>query len=103
MEPHPAGVLAAATDLLHACRQTGVPVIHVWSTVRASPDNRMPHWKKNDRWACLEGSTGHDCPKSLRPIKAETVLHKTFFSAFSTDQLRSVLWELKADSIIMAG
>lgn len=105
LEPHPAGVVAAAAALLNACRTAGVPVVHVWSTVNKSADNRMPHWKKSgrDHWACLEGTAGHACPDSLRPRKTETIINKTFFSAFSTGQLDLVLREIKSDVLIIAG
>ncbi|PYL22834.1 MAG: hypothetical protein DMF37_11250, partial [Verrucomicrobia bacterium] len=43
LDPHPASIVAAATDLLNTCRTGTVPVVHVWSTVNKSGDNRMPH------------------------------------------------------------
>jgi len=103
LEPHPASIAAAAADLLNTCRTGAVPVVHVWSTVNKSGDNRMPHRKKNGDWMCLEGSAGHACPDVLRPHKKETIIHKIFFSAFSTGQLDSVLHELNADTLIIAG
>jgi alpha-ketoglutaric semialdehyde dehydrogenase len=103
LEPHPAGVVAAAADLLNACRARAVPVVHVRTTVNKSVDNRITHWKKNDDRMCLEGSAGHACPDSLQPHKKETIIHKTFFSAFSTGQLDLVLHELKADALIITG
>jgi acyl-CoA reductase-like NAD-dependent aldehyde dehydrogenase/nicotinamidase-related amidase len=103
LEPHPAGVVAAAANLLNACRARAVPVVHVWSTVSKSGDNRMPHREKNGDWMCLEGAEGHACPDSLQPHKKETIIHKTFFSAFSNGQLDLVLHELKADAVIIAG
>jgi len=103
LEPHPASIAAAAADLLNTCRTGAVPVVHVWSTVNKSADNRMPHRKKNGDWMCLEGSAGHACPDVLRPHKKETIIHKIFFSAFSTGQLDSVLHELNADTLIIAG
>jgi alpha-ketoglutaric semialdehyde dehydrogenase len=103
LEPHPARIVAAAADLLNACRTGAVPVVHIRSTVNRSGANRMPHRKKKDDWMCLEGSAGHVCPESLRPHKKETIIHKTFFSAFSTGQLDLVLHELKADALIIAG
>jgi acyl-CoA reductase-like NAD-dependent aldehyde dehydrogenase len=63
----------------------------------------MPHRKKNGDWMCLEGSAGHACPDVLRPHKKETIIHKIFFSAFSTEQLDSVLHKLNADTLIIAG
>jgi alpha-ketoglutaric semialdehyde dehydrogenase len=105
LEPHPAGVVAGAADLLAACRTAGVPVVHVWSTVNKSADNRMSHWKEGERehWGCVQGSPGHECPASLRPRKTETIIAKTFFSAFSTGQLDLVLREIRADVLIVAG
>jgi alpha-ketoglutaric semialdehyde dehydrogenase len=103
LEPHPAGVVAAAADLLNGCRNSAVPVVHVWSTISKSGDNRMPRGEKNDNWMCLERSEGHACPDSLQPHKKETIIHKTFFNAFSTGQLDLVLDELKADALIIAG
>ena len=103
LEPHPASIVAAAADLLNASRSDAVPVVHVWSTINKSGDNRMPHRKRNGDWMCLEGSAGHACPDVLRPHKKETIIHKIFFSAFSTEQLDSVLHELNADTLIIAG
>ena len=103
LEPHPASIVATAADLLNTCRTAAVPVVHVWSTVNKSGDNRMPHRKKNGDWMCLEGSAGHACPHVLRPHKKETIIHKTFFSAFSIGQLDMVLHELRADALIIAG
>jgi len=103
LEPHPASIVAAAADLLNTCRTGALPVVHVWSTVNKSGDDRMPHRKRNGDWMCLEGSAGHACPDVLRPHKKETIIHKIFFSAFSTGQLDSVLHELNADVLIIAG
>ena len=103
LEPHPASIVATAADLLNTCRTAAVPVVHVWSTVNKSDDDRMPHREKSGDWMCLEGSAGHACPDVLRPHKKETIIHKTFFSAFSIGQLDMVLHELKADALIIAG
>jgi acyl-CoA reductase-like NAD-dependent aldehyde dehydrogenase/nicotinamidase-related amidase len=101
--PHPASVVTAAANLLAACRSAGVPIVHVWSTIRQDADNRMLHWKMRDQWSCVEGTIGHACPDNLRPRKAETIVHKSFFSGFSTGQLEPVLRALKANLIIIAG
>jgi len=84
LEPHPEGVVAAAANLLAACRAAAVPVVHIWSTVSPGTDNRMPHRKMRDEWMCVEGTAGHACPETLRPRKAETIVHKSFFSGFSS-------------------
>ena len=56
-----------------------------------------------DEWSCVEGTTGHGCPEILRPRKAEAIVHKRFFSAFSSGQLESVLHALGADLVITVG
>jgi alpha-ketoglutaric semialdehyde dehydrogenase len=101
--PHPASIVTAAANLLAASRSAGVPIVHVWSTVRQEADNRMLHWKMRDEGSCIEGTIGHACPDNLRPRKAETIVHKSFFSGFSTGQLEPVLCALKADLIVIAG
>src|SRR6185312_1562909 len=103
LEAHPAGMIAAAAELLQACRRVDVPVIHVWSTASKSFDNRLPHQKKRGEWRCLEGSAGHECPEELRPRKTEPVIHKTSFSGFSTEQLQGILRKLGADLLLLAG
>lgn len=103
VEPHPDGVVVAAANVLGACRSAAVPVVHVWSTVSRGTDNRMPHRKMRDEWSCVEGTMGHGCPEILRPRKAETIVHKRFFSAFSSGQLESVLHALGADLVITVG
>ena len=103
IEPHPDGVVAAAANVLATCRSAAVPVVHVWSTVSRGTDNRMPHRKMRDEWNCVEGTAGHGCPEILRPRKAETIIHKRFFSAFSSGQLDSVLHALGADLVITVG
>jgi acyl-CoA reductase-like NAD-dependent aldehyde dehydrogenase/nicotinamidase-related amidase len=103
LEPHPAGVIAAAARLLATCRSADVPVVHVWSTVSREADNRMAHRKIRDEWTCVEGTVGHACPDDLRPRKAETIIHKSFFSGFSTGQLEPVLRAVEADLLIIAG
>lgn len=103
LEPAAGQVVERASQLLNAARVRGIPVIHVWTTVNCDDDQRMPHWKAVDRWSCIEGSRGHDTPLQLRPLENETVVHKTFFSAFSTGQLDRVLNSLGADTLVVAG
>ncbi len=103
LEPHPASVVAAAERVLHACRATDIPVIHVWTTVSRAPDNRMPHRKRSGEWSCVEGTPGHACPDVLQPRAGELIVQKNFFSAFSTGELGAALRGLKADLVILAG
>ncbi len=103
LEPAAGQIVARAARLLEGARTAGVPVIHVWTTVHRNRNDRMPHWKEVDRWICVEGESGHETPASLLPREGERVIHKTFFSAFSTGELGEILKSLKADTLILAG
>jgi acyl-CoA reductase-like NAD-dependent aldehyde dehydrogenase/nicotinamidase-related amidase len=103
LEPHRATVVAGAHALLQGCRERGVPVCHVWTTVQADPDERMPHWKKAGRWSCVAGSPGHQVAPGLEPLPGETVLHKSVFSAFANGVLNAQIKALGVDTIIIAG
>ena len=103
LEPAAGQVVERAARLLGGARANGLPVIHIWTTVNRRSDHRMPHWKKADRWICEEGTVGHEPPALLRPREGEPVIHKSFFSAFSTGELGRVLKGLEADTLILAG
>jgi acyl-CoA reductase-like NAD-dependent aldehyde dehydrogenase/nicotinamidase-related amidase len=96
-------LVARATVLLSGFRSRGVPVIHVWTTVDRGDDRRMPHWRRADRWACVEGSAGHEPPAPLEPAPGEFVVHKTFYSGFEGSTLDDRLRSLGCTEIIVAG
>jgi alpha-ketoglutaric semialdehyde dehydrogenase len=103
LEPAAGPVVERAATLLRVCREERVPVVHAWTTVSRSDDRRMPHWKRDNRWLCEEGTPGHEPPPELRPEEGERVLHKTFFSAFESGKLDAVLREARADLLLVAG
>ncbi|MEO7931566.1 MAG: aldehyde dehydrogenase family protein [Chthoniobacterales bacterium] len=100
----PAGAIVAnAARLLCDWRASGRTVIHIWTTVWRDDDRRMPHWRKNETWSCVAGTDGHATPISLTPRDGEMVIHKTFFSGFSTGELESYLRENGIEKVILAG
>ncbi len=103
LEPASGRVVSGATRLLDGGRRVSVPVVHVWTTVTAEDDRRMPHWKGMDKWACVEGTEGHATPEPLSPLPSENIIHKTFFSAFSCSALDGILKSLDADTLLLAG
>ena len=103
LEPAAGAVVQEAARLLQHCRERGVAVAHVWTTVSRDPDNRMPHWKRANLWQCEEGTPGHRPPEALAPIDGEPIIHKTGFSAFTTPFLRNLVRELEIDTVILAG
>jgi acyl-CoA reductase-like NAD-dependent aldehyde dehydrogenase/nicotinamidase-related amidase len=103
LAPASGEVIDRAAALLNGCRSLGIPVIHVWTTINQNDDRRMPHWKRLNKWACVEGTEGHRTPEPLCPIKSEKIIHKTFFSAFENVKLDEVLNSMDFDSILIAG
>jgi acyl-CoA reductase-like NAD-dependent aldehyde dehydrogenase len=101
--PPAAAVVAAAASLLAECRRREIPVLHALTTVHRAPDDRMPHWRRDGRWLCVEGSAGHREPESLRPLPGEAVVHKRFFSAFADGALARELARLGCDTLWIAG
>ena len=83
LEPGGPEVVRRAAQLLGGARVRGVPVIHAVTSVDPASDDRMPHWKALGRRLCVRGTRGHASPPELSPAAGETVVSKTFFSAFS--------------------
>ena len=102
LEPKKAKVVRGATKLLELCRSANVPVVHIWTTVRNESD-RMPHWRRDNKWACIEGTEGHATPKLLKPFDSEKVIHKKFFSAFTVPELKQHLESLKTKTVLICG
>jgi nicotinamidase-related amidase len=103
LEP-PAGQVTAAVAALRAgCRQRLVPVIHVHTVVRADGSDRMPHWIRDDFWACVDGTPGAATPPGLAPATDEVVIHKPFFSGFGNPALQDLLQRQGIDTLIVAG
>jgi nicotinamidase-related amidase len=103
LEPDAASLVRRAAILLARCRELGVPVIHVWTTVSRADDRRMRHWKREGRWMCEEGTTGHAPPPELTARDGETVVHKSSFSAFATGDLGRVLEREHPALLVIAG
>ncbi len=103
LEPAEGMVVRSAAALLEGCREIGVPVTHVWTTVSRSDDRRMPHWKRDGRWLCEEGTPGHAPPPALEPLPGEGIVHKTSYSAFSSGDLDRVLGANGIDLVVVAG
>jgi acyl-CoA reductase-like NAD-dependent aldehyde dehydrogenase/nicotinamidase-related amidase len=103
LQPAAPALVERAAALLEGFRARGLPVIHAWTAVTREDDRRMPHWRRAGKWACVEGSEGHQPPRALRPQPGETIVHKTFFSPFQDDRLEQALRELGATELVVAG
>jgi alpha-ketoglutaric semialdehyde dehydrogenase len=103
LAPSPADLVLNTSRLLSAMRTSKVPVMHVHTIVRADGSDRMPHWKLQNIWACVEGTSGSHPPDELLPREDEPVVAKQFYSAFDAPELLPLLSDLDIDTIIVAG
>lgn len=103
LQPPADTLIQQSASLLARCRLAEIPVIHVWTTVHQGDDRRLPHWRKENRWQCVEGTSGHSTAASLRPTNDETVIHKSGFNAFANGKLDAALKRLECDTVILAG
>src|ERR1035438_1234658 len=103
LQPTADALIAHAALLLAECRRSETPVIHIWTTIHRENDRRLPHWRKENRWQCVAGTSGHATPEALQPRSGETVVHKAGFNAFADGQLDANLKRLDRDTVILAG
>jgi acyl-CoA reductase-like NAD-dependent aldehyde dehydrogenase len=103
LRPTADALTARVAALLEGCRKHRVPVIHIWTTLHHDHDQRLPHWKKNNRWLCVAGTAGHHPPEKLKPLPDEIVIHKTGFNAFANPELDRALKKINCDTVILAG
>ena len=101
--PPAEAVVRHTEHLLSGCRRLALPVMHVHTVVRADGRDRMPHWKDQGIWECVEGTPGCRPPERLAPRLDEPVFRKHFYSAFGVDDLLTGLKELAVDHLIVAG
>ena len=103
LQPPAEVIVARAATLVNACRKRCVPVIHIWTTVRRDSDERLPHWRRDNRWLCVDGMPGHQPPDSLAPANGEAIIHKAGFNPFANPALEEHLRRIQCDAVILAG
>jgi alpha-ketoglutaric semialdehyde dehydrogenase len=103
LEPPAGDIVRGAARLLEAARSDGVPVIHAVTSVAPDGTDRMPHWQAQGIWRCVRGTPGHAPPPELAPRGGETVVVKTYFSAFASRDLDHAIAAVRADALVLAG
>ena len=103
LQPPGDALVARAAALLNGCRDRGLPVMHIWTTVNREDDRRLPHWRQAGRWICVRGTAGHKPPPALQPVDGEAIVHKTGFNAFAGGDLDAALRRAGCDMVIIAG
>lgn len=102
LAPAAPALVGNVARLLAAFRATGQPVVHARTLVHADPDDRMPHWRREGLWRCLDGTPGAQPPAELAERPDEPVLPKTFFSPFQDGRLDAFL-RPRANLLVVAG
>jgi len=102
LQPPRDDLIGEAERLLAGFRNLPAPVLHCWTTIRRDED-RMPHWTREGKWACLEGTAGHAAPPTLRPVAGEGVFHKRFFDPFRAPGMEAGLHGANSDLLVVAG
>lgn len=97
------GLVARAEKLLSACRARNIPVFHVWTRVRRDGSDRMPHWKRDNTWLCVEDTPGQFPPTALKPANDEPVFTKQYYNAFSNPNLEQAIRNRGVNTLIVAG
>ena len=100
-EPPAAEVARNAARLLAGARDRGFRVVHALTSVDPGGGDRMPHWKARGVRRCVRGTPGQRPPPELLPRAGETVVEKTFFSAFAAPGLADAL--SGAETLLVAG
>jgi acyl-CoA reductase-like NAD-dependent aldehyde dehydrogenase/nicotinamidase-related amidase len=103
LQPPREQLISQAVGLLEMCRQKKIPVIHLWTTIHRDHDRRLPHWKKNGQWHCVDGTPGHRPPRQLQPAENEVIVHKSGFNGFAGGELDAELNRLNCDTVVLVG
>lgn len=103
LTPQPPELIDNVSRLLSTLRNADVLIVHIHTIASVDGSNRMPHWKRNDHWACVEGTAGCRPPAELLPLKHEHIIAKQFFSGFDSTELDELLCEKDIDTVIVAG
>lgn len=102
------GMLNKLRGLMDACRDKGVPVIHVLIDLEAGVQPRWPHRGAffqlvSGGNVCKRGTWGGDAADLVKPQPGETVVYKCIFSAFVSSGLQEVLDRQGITDLILSG
>ena len=97
--PRAEAVVIRTKELLEACRENGVRVIHVTDAHLPEIDTEFDIWGPHAE----RGTEGAEIVPDLEPLENEIHLHKRRYSAFYATGLDSILRELKIERLIMTG
>ena len=103
LSPPASTLINRVAELLAGCRSLTIPVIHARTIIRPDGSNRMPHWKRENVWACVQGTTGAEPPIELIPLPSEQIIAKPYYSAFGNPETNRILKDLNIGTLVIAG
>lgn len=103
--PGSRAIVPAVARLREACREAGIPVVHIRRSHRASGVDverfRVEAFRKDS--FLVEGTPGAEIIAELTPLPDEQVVNKTRFSGFFQTDLHLLLTRLGVNHLIVAG
>lgn len=101
--PDEAALVAATARLLRGFRQSGAPIAHVRTLVRADGSDAMAHWRAAPALPCVEGSPGAAPPEALAEQEGELVARKSRYRGFADPELDGWLRARGVARVVIAG
>jgi acyl-CoA reductase-like NAD-dependent aldehyde dehydrogenase/nicotinamidase-related amidase len=103
LHPSTNELISVIHRVLSYARAQGMPIGHVRTRVDPDDDNRMPHWRRSDTWACVANTPGEEPPPELAALPEEPVFFKQFFSGFADPLLDAWLKNRGVEEIWVVG
>ena len=104
--PRAVDILPQIRSILDACRDKGVPVIHVSHEFRKDGRDRglmYEFWPVLNEGVLEEGAEGTEIHPDIAPIEGESVIAKHRYSAWFGTDLDIVVRSLGVDTLIICG
>ncbi|MEG6523610.1 cysteine hydrolase family protein [Desulfotomaculum sp. 1211_IL3151] len=104
--PGAMGVIPFIKQALHACRENGLPVVHVFRYYRG--DGSDVEITRYNRFVqvgggCIEGTEGAKIVEELKPMPGDYLVTKQRWSAFFQTELDNLLRRLGVDQVVVTG
>jgi nicotinamidase-related amidase len=99
-------VIPNIRKLSDSCRSAGIPVVYIRHVLRRDGSDAGilgEIFGGHARSIVLEGSTGAEIHRDLKPEKGDIVIKKLRFSAFQGTELETLLRSKGMDTVIIAG
>jgi len=101
------GAIENVSSLISACRQLGIPVIHVWFTVQpGTPEMTMntPLFQSlRESGGLVNGTWGAAPVSAVEPVESDFIVYKTRMSPWEGTNLETILKATGRDTILNTG